>query len=902
MPEAFQSTLIKNITDALLSQREPPCLLRAPTGSGKTFMLSQCMQQVGQSPDVEVIWFWFVPYSNLVMQTLDALKSSAPGLAPVLLADGLDQEPVANQVLVSTTQGVSRSMWRREHYDAGGGEDKLTLAQFKARAKANELSIGVIVDEAHIALDNATEFGHFVKWLAPDYLAMATATPKSDRINTFLHHFERSSFESFNVSRDDVIAARLNKAYVEAVIYDLSEQIKQVADLKLTLLRQAWKRNQILKAKLKEAGVTGMTPLLLVQVANGDGTVEEAETLLTRELGVSPHAIGKHSADDPNPTMMGAIANDASIEVLIFKQSAGTGFDAPRAFVLASLKPVNDPDFAMQFIGRVMRVAKPIRDAFSTAQEIPDELNTAYIYLGNAEAQAGYQAAVKTSMAVKSQLEGQVEKMHERKTRSGARAYSNRPTQQGVLSHKLPIGSGVSTSSNDSSNDDTATQSGNGSNNSVAPPPATGPSRVSDDAPSPEQQGNLGLFGGELDEVQADNEPQRPSPHTASSWQEWVDHLSEHGISVYPLRRDFPEVPQALDSEVRPDIMDMEALTKKVATRLVITPEIRQQAIRLACGKHRESERRIELTRPDDMKEKKVSIALDRNALAREANIQMNGLPMLEDDDRKILVETIAQRLYSPVEASLLDSGTDVDEVDESKVLRLSRYAAHWVICTHRGALEEALWEEVAEHAKLEPSEPLPDAYLYPTEIGLNRSTKHLYGIMPPKKGDTSELEHLLDYESRQFARNRTWKVGDRTIRSIVMDNDFFVNNDEKAFAEALDRVDFVAWWFRNPDRKPFSVRLVRGEHRNNFYPDFVVCVHHLPGDKPLPRIVETKHDVKDIRHKSQHSPQKYGDVIFITKDKDRYYLVNKSGAIGDEVSFGSLDALHQKLQQTAPC
>ncbi|MDT9693923.1 hypothetical protein Q5762_37495, partial [Streptomyces sp. P9(2023)] len=116
-------------------------------------------------------------------------------------------------------------------------------------------------------------------------LAMATATPKSDRINTFLHHSGRSSFESFNVSRDDVIEARLNKAYVQAVVYDLSAQIKQVADLKLTLLRQAWKRNQWLKNQLSDAGITSMTPLLLVQVANGAGTIEEAETLLIRNIG-----------------------------------------------------------------------------------------------------------------------------------------------------------------------------------------------------------------------------------------------------------------------------------------------------------------------------------------------------------------------------------------------------------------------------------------------------------------------------------------------------------------------------------------------------------------------------------------------------------------------------------------
>lgn len=638
VPEAFQSTLITNITQALLSEREPPCLLRAPTGSGKTFMLSQCMQQIGQSPDTQVIWLWFVPFSNLVMQTMDALKSTAPGFAPVLLTDGLNQEPQAGQALISTTQGVSRSMWRKAEYDEGGSEEKLTLAQFKTRAKANQLRIGVVVDEAHIALDNATEFGRFVNWLAPDYLAMATATPKSDRINTFLHHSGRSSFESFNVSRDDVIEARLNKAYVQAVVYDLSAQIKQVADLKLTLLRQAWKRNQWLKGQLSDAGITSMTPLLLVQVANGAGAIEEAETLLIRSLGVSPHVIGKHSADEPNPTMMGAIANDPNIEVLIFKQPAGTGFDAPRAFVLASLKPVSDPDFAMQFIGRVMRVAKPIRETFSTSQAIPDDLNTAYVYLGDADAQAGFQAAVKTTMAVKSQLEGQVEKMQERTTRSGARTFTNRPTPQGELNHNFPPPAPAGSDSGNTQRQQGATQ-------------GAGSTGVPTGNTSPGDQRGLDLLGGdELDEVQRDSTPPRPSPHAATSWDEWVSHLSDHGISVYPLRRQFPEVPNALESEARPDALDMTSLIVKVATRLPIAQDAQQQAIRLAFGKHRESERRIELTRPDSIEERKVSIALDRNALAREAAIQMEGLPMLEDEDRKNLVNTLAKRLTPPIE------------------------------------------------------------------------------------------------------------------------------------------------------------------------------------------------------------------------------------------------------------
>ena len=66
------------------------------------------------------------------------------------------------------------------------------------------------------------------------------------------------------------------------------------------------------------------------------------------------------------PELMAVIANDIQQrKCWIFKQSAGTGFDAPRAFVLASTKCVNDPDFAMQFVGRVMRVHQALRSATS---------------------------------------------------------------------------------------------------------------------------------------------------------------------------------------------------------------------------------------------------------------------------------------------------------------------------------------------------------------------------------------------------------------------------------------------------------------------------------------------------------------------------------------------------------
>ena len=115
-PEDFQRGLIAGMERALLREPSPPCLLRAPTGSGKTFVISQVLERV--SAKQPVLWFWFVPFVTLVQQTADALAANAPSLSPRSLNDGRNQEAHAGMVLLSTAQGVARAQWRTKGYDA----------------------------------------------------------------------------------------------------------------------------------------------------------------------------------------------------------------------------------------------------------------------------------------------------------------------------------------------------------------------------------------------------------------------------------------------------------------------------------------------------------------------------------------------------------------------------------------------------------------------------------------------------------------------------------------------------------------------------------------------------------------------------------------------------------------
>jgi len=885
-PEAFQAGLIEGLTRALLRQAAPPCLLRAPTGSGKTFVISRVLENI--SLERPTLWLWFVPFVNLVQQTEDALAANCSaglgGLTPVMLSRGRNQEPQAGMVSLSTAQGVARAIDRKANYNADGDDDKRTLAAFVARARADGLHIGLVVDEAHIGLDKTTEFGQFAHWLTPDFLIMATATPKDARLLEFLQQSGHSAFESFAASRDEVVNARLNKRYIEAVVYDLRQSAQSVTDLKRTVLRQAWKRSQRIKRHLQAAGVA-LTPLLLVQVANGEKTVDETEQDLIHLCGVHPGAIGKHSSDTPDPVLMAAIANDASKEVLIFKQSAGTGFDAPRAFVLASTKSVNDSDFAMQFVGRVMRVAGAVRAAWPKPQAIPDEFNTAYVYLADAEAQRGFEAAVQATSGVKSQLEGQTEKLEARKMASGALVYTNRPSPQSPLLYDMPL-------------PDSPEQAA-----PVNPVIAEyGKQRSLFDTLPADEPG--GIY--ELDEMLP--APPGPSPRARravpTSREDLLDLLTEKNIRAYPRRVGVRNLPAALKRERRPEMDDMSAVSDAVAIRLPIPDELKKNAVRAALNRLKEREVHTELTQ-GQRSEEDVQVITDRAAMAREAVAILRNLPQVEDADVRIIDGVLARRLRAAIDEAFEDMDEEA-RPSEAELNRHARDAAHWVIRREAGNLAELMQGIVAEYTALEDAEPLPDLMLFPSALSLTASRKNIYGVLPPSDDDLAAIDTTLLLDEREWLADRTLALGAAEISVGRYDGSSKLNGEERDFAHALDRADFVEWWHRNPDRKPYAVKLVRGEHQNYFYPDFVVCLSHVPGDEPTARLVETKENVKDAARKARRVPRSYGKVLFLTKDvstkgHSRLRVINDDGSLGLTVDWDDLMPVREWLRNTRP-
>ena len=904
VPKSFQTDIINAVSGALQRGTRPPCLLRSPTGSGKTYMLAKVLQRIsGQQP---TLWLWFVPYVTLVAQTMDALVTEGTGLLAQELSQGLNEEPAANLVLLSTAQGVASKKGRESGYTTGNDDTTRSMAPYLARARSAGLKIGLVVDEAHIALKSTTEFGEFANWVQADYFLMASATPRDAALNAFIDKAGYGAIETFTASRADVVKARLNKQWIQAVVYNLRESMQSVTDLDLTVLRQAWRQNRKIERDLAALGLT-TKPLMLVQVANGDEAIRDAFYFLTKKLDISPDAIGMHAAADPNPEMMAAIANDTKRQVLIFKQSAGTGFDAPRAFVLASTKHVNDADFATQFIGRIMRVPFELQQAYPDAKRVPPELDTAYVFLANPESQPGFAQAAAAIEGVKSQLSGQTEELSFRRTAHGGIAMTNRPTLQAPLTYNLGL---LRTVAPDGSLREPETAA-------VAEPSAPF-DRI-------EPGGSLGLFDAlesgddaadtlmslEFDDVDtgvATTKRERPAVAKApANREELFAALNEADICHIPRRTQMAShiVPSRFMTEVQPMFELLALDVNEAAGRLLIDENTRNNAIKAALNRMTEQQIRTELF-TGEVFEENVQVITDQETLLEHTRDSLATLG-LEDQDATDVIQTVAMRLIDFVEQ--VGALQDEDSRPTAAELRSqARQAACWVIHKQFANLEQALQSQWANRAKLDLAQSLPDALLVPRAVTLLPSRKNIYGVMYPDAGMVAAARETMLPEGRKLFKNETYVYGESAelVSLACIDGSYEFNPDELKLAKALDLADFVVWWHRNPDRKPHSIGLLRGDSKNLFYPDFVICMAHMPGDQPLMRLIDPKHDTKDAASKALHASSYYGKVLFLTRVEvtqgvKQFKIVNDNGSLGDVVDYDDLNRLKTWMRSTQP-
>lgn len=372
-----------------IAQHSGTVMLCAPTGAGKTLLAAEILARF--ETGTPTLWFWFAPFAGLIEQARAVLCRQAPALRLLDLASDRRIDAVAaGGLFVTTWQSVATAN-QSGRKARSRGDDGAALDDLLVLARAQGMRIGCVVDEAHHGFQKAREARHFFsEVLRPDYAIMMTATPRDADALTF----ERDTGyrvgdpdEWITVARRDGVDAGLLKRGIKLVRFVAADgDLAGLVDYERLALAECTQMHRHLQRQLQAADIA-LTPLMLVQVPNGDKEMKDVARTLVQDLGFAESAVRIHTAKEPDPDLI-ALANDPGVEVLIFKMAVALGFDAPRAFTLAALRGARDADFGVQVIGRLMRVHPLLRH-----RPLAPELSHGYVFLANAEAQEGLLAA-----------------------------------------------------------------------------------------------------------------------------------------------------------------------------------------------------------------------------------------------------------------------------------------------------------------------------------------------------------------------------------------------------------------------------------------------------------------------------------------------------------------------------
>ncbi|MBY5539361.1 DEAD/DEAH box helicase family protein [Rhizobium leguminosarum] len=375
-------------------------LLQAPTGSGKTLILGRALESVRGQLDAKTVWFWFAPYAGLVTQTRSAVSAQCGALRQRdVYADREASAARDGDVFVQTWASVAvvKKESRKVRTDK---EASLSVDSMIAELRERGFRIGVVIDEAHLNFGSgaAATADFFLNVLSPDFTVLATATPNDAKLEKFERDVGLKVANRVTVSRDAVVKAGLNKIGLMVGVLRFKEEDRALIDTEVATLTAGWSQHSFIKDKLAERGIS-LTPLMLVQVEDQqEGKEDPVARVKDRliEIGVPEKAIAVHTSGEPDPAFH-TLAYDPEIEVLVFKLAVATGFDAPRAWTLVSVRPSRGRDFGLQIVGRIMRVHPLVRPLHGTEPL----LDRGYVFMSDPELQVGLDEAVADLKAVR---------------------------------------------------------------------------------------------------------------------------------------------------------------------------------------------------------------------------------------------------------------------------------------------------------------------------------------------------------------------------------------------------------------------------------------------------------------------------------------------------------------------
>ena len=335
----FQMRAIADLKSAMRVAGKRDVILKSPTGSGKTVILTRFMQECMRE-DPSVCFVWLTPgKGNLEEQSKAKMDRYCHNASTKLLADVMTSGFAAGDAAFINWEKLTK-----KGANALKDSERTNFTEWIEKARMAGVSFKVVIDESHV---NFTEKADaIVELFKTDKIFRASATPLNDP-NAIL----------VEVREEDVIAEGLIKKLIH-INPDFPQRLELAGGESPTayLLGRALEKLDELKGRFASAGAA-VNPLMVVQLPNtSDALLDEVERwFAARSIDVDGGAFAVWLSNRHDNTD-GIERNDAPQRAIVIKQAVATGWDCPRAHILVKLRENMDETFEIQTVGRVRRM------------------------------------------------------------------------------------------------------------------------------------------------------------------------------------------------------------------------------------------------------------------------------------------------------------------------------------------------------------------------------------------------------------------------------------------------------------------------------------------------------------------------------------------------------------------
>lgn len=331
----FQLSAVKSLFEAM-DKPARDIILKSPTGSGKTIILTYFMHQYVQSYR-NTVFVWLTPgKGNLEEQSKEKMDKYIHAAQTKLLSDVM-----AGGFEENDNCFINWEKLTKKGNNALKDSERTNFLEHIEHALNTGLHFIVIVDESH--QNNTVKADEIIQYFHTNKIIRCSATPKGIK-----------NAEIIEIPEADVIAEGLIKKML--IINENFPQRVEMENATSYLLEQAYAKQREIRAEFLSAG-KGINPLIVVQIPNKSEKLQDDVERWFETQGVT-YENGQLAVwlSDMHENLEGIEEINAPSVAVIIKQAVATGWDCPRAAILVKLRDNMDETFEIQTIGRIRRM------------------------------------------------------------------------------------------------------------------------------------------------------------------------------------------------------------------------------------------------------------------------------------------------------------------------------------------------------------------------------------------------------------------------------------------------------------------------------------------------------------------------------------------------------------------